>query len=78
MSTLGLDLSDDEFDLVNKTYPHKEGMGEVDRGIGYLEFVSMLTGKLTYVPGAGVSLPVYMTRCSEYEQAKKKEMTCLE
>lgn len=53
MSTLGLDLSDDEFDLVNKTYPHKEGMGEVDRGIGYLEFVSMLTGKLTYVPGAG-------------------------
>mmetsp|Transcript_4357 Transcript_4357/g.6694 ORF Transcript_4357/g.6694 Transcript_4357/m.6694 type:complete len:190 (-) Transcript_4357:40-609(-) len=53
MSTLGLDITDEEFDLVNKTYPHKEGVGEADKGIGYLEFVSMLTGKLTYVPGAG-------------------------
>jgi hypothetical protein len=55
MSSLGLEMSDEEFDLVNRTYPHKEGVGEVDKGIGYLEFVSMLTGALTYVPGAGES-----------------------
>jgi hypothetical protein len=56
MSTLGLEMTDEEFDLVNRTYPHREGVGEVDKGIGYLEFVSMLTGSLTYVPGAGLSL----------------------
>lgn len=56
MSSLGLEMSDEEFDLVNRTYPHKEGIGEVDKGIGYLEFVSMLTGALTYVPGAGMYL----------------------
>lgn len=53
MSSLGLEMTDEEFDLVNKTYPHKEGIGEIDKGIGYLEFVSMLTGALTYIPGAG-------------------------
>lgn len=61
MSSLGLDLSDEEFDLVNRTYPHKEGVGEVDKGIGYLEFVSMITGALTYVPGAGQCLILFLS-----------------
>lgn len=53
MAEYGMPMTEEEFELVNKTYPHKESAGEVDKGIGYLEFVSMLTGKLTFVPGAG-------------------------
>lgn len=53
MSRMGHPLTDEEFELVNKAYPHKEAAGEVDKGIGYLEFVSMVTGQLTYVPGTG-------------------------
>ncbi|CAE7426895.1 unnamed protein product, partial [Symbiodinium microadriaticum] len=53
MKVHGMDITDEEFELVNKTYPHKETSGDIDKGIGYLEFVSMLTGKLTYIPGTG-------------------------
>ncbi|CAE7455794.1 CML6, partial [Symbiodinium microadriaticum] len=53
MGVHGMEMTDEEFELVNKTYPHKETAGDIDKGIGYLEFVSMLTGKLTYIPGTG-------------------------
>jgi hypothetical protein len=75
MATLGLEMTDEEFDLVNRTYPHREGVGEVDKGIGYLEFVSMLTGSLTYVPGAGnlsVPLSLLLVLDTFTSQAKRR------
>lgn len=51
MEELGITMTEEEFDLVNATYPHQEASGQPDKGIGYLEFVSLMTGQLTYVPG---------------------------
>lgn len=53
MSSMGFVVTEEEFDLINLTYPHHERPDEEDRGISYLEFLTMLTGKLTYVPGFG-------------------------
>ena len=50
---MGYFITEEEFELINKTYPHHEQDAEHDKGISYLEFVTMLTGKLTYVPGFG-------------------------
>lgn len=58
MASMGLPLTDDEFDVINSSYPHKEAYGEVDKGIGYLEFISLMSDQVKYVPGSG-----------EYEQS---------
>eukprot|EP00607_Mallomonas_marina_P003205 CAMPEP_0182426060 /NCGR_PEP_ID=MMETSP1167-20130531/12531_1 /TAXON_ID=2988 /ORGANISM="Mallomonas Sp, Strain CCMP3275" /LENGTH=453 /DNA_ID=CAMNT_0024607233 /DNA_START=92 /DNA_END=1453 /DNA_ORIENTATION=+ len=53
MASFGLPLTDEEFEAVNRSYPHKESVCEVDRGISYPEFVRLMTGQLSYVPGSG-------------------------
>jgi Ca2+-binding EF-hand superfamily protein len=53
MAEMGMPLSDEEFDIINDSYPHKEAPGQPDKGIGYLEFVKLMTDELHYVPGEG-------------------------
>jgi len=53
LANWGLPLTDEEFDVVNESYPHKEAYGEVDKGIGYLEFITLMTDQLGYIPGEG-------------------------
>ncbi|KAH9133719.1 hypothetical protein LEN26_007037 [Aphanomyces euteiches] len=53
MANMGLELTDEQFMLLQASYPHKEAPGEVDKGIGYLEFVRIMTDELQYEPGAG-------------------------
>ncbi|OQR85833.1 enoyl-CoA hydratase, mitochondrial precursor, partial [Achlya hypogyna] len=53
MANLGLDLSDEDFEVVQAAYPHKEAAGDRDKGIGYLEFVNLMTDELQYEPGSG-------------------------
>eukprot|EP01041_Mallomonas_annulata_P003529 gene3529-7022_t len=53
MATIGLPMTDEEFDILNESYPHQEGYNEEDKGISYLEFIRIMTGQLKYVPGSG-------------------------
>ncbi|EQC26828.1 hypothetical protein SDRG_15339 [Saprolegnia diclina VS20] len=53
MANLGLPMTDEDFDVVQASYPHKEAAGDHDRGIGYLEFIKLMTDELHYTPGSG-------------------------
>ncbi|KAF0697353.1 Aste57867_11954 [Aphanomyces stellatus] len=53
MANMGFHMTDDEFELLQISYPHKEATGETDKGIGYLEFVKIMTDELQYTPGEG-------------------------
>ncbi|RHY96363.1 hypothetical protein DYB37_003489 [Aphanomyces astaci] len=53
MAKMGLDMTDDETELLHLSYPHKEAAGDVDKGMGYLEFVNVMTDQLQYIPGSG-------------------------
>ncbi|ETV98073.1 hypothetical protein H310_09360 [Aphanomyces invadans] len=53
MANMGLHMTDDEAELLQQSYPHKEAAGEIDRGMGYLEFVNVMTDQLQYIPGSG-------------------------
>ncbi|KDO28494.1 hypothetical protein SPRG_06733 [Saprolegnia parasitica CBS 223.65] len=53
MANLGLPMTDEDFDVVQASYPHKEAAGDHDRGIGYLEFIKLMTDELRYTPGSG-------------------------
>ncbi|KAF0775604.1 hypothetical protein AaE_000694, partial [Aphanomyces astaci] len=48
-----LHMTDDETELLHLSYPHKEAAGDVDKGMGYLEFVNVMTDQLQYIPGSG-------------------------
>jgi Ca2+-binding EF-hand superfamily protein len=53
MANCGLPLTDEEFEVIDSSYPHQEGVDEFDKGISYVEFARLISGELTYTPGAG-------------------------
>ncbi|KAF0697354.1 Aste57867_11955 [Aphanomyces stellatus] len=53
MANMGFPMTDDEFKLLQVSYPHMEAMGKTNKGIGYLEFVNIMTDELLYTPGEG-------------------------
>lgn len=53
MAEMGVPLTDEEFAIIDGSYSHQEADGEYDRGIGYLEFVNIMTDEMRYIPGEG-------------------------
>lgn len=53
LSNVGLPLTDEEFEIINESYPHQESAYEADNGISYVEFAAIMTGVLKYTPGSG-------------------------
>ena len=52
-SNWGVEIDEFDFECLNATYEHKESEKAVDKGIGYLEFINLITNECMYTPGEG-------------------------